>query len=694
MRTIPAIAMIAALLAAAAVPASADDPAPSAAAVRKGHPRIFVTPDTLAALREKVRTVGAADFATMRKADWIMKGKAAQGWSDIHNLPYPAFCWLVTGEKKYLDRVRDFLDAWSDRPDQDQYKTPEMLRAAAMAYDWTFNDLTPEQRKRYAAGLVKMADYCSKLWRHSDFNNHFVNESLSVLWAGVALSGDGIDDASAARFLKMGRAYIASAAAAANESAGEDGGQFEGFSYNDWGFARPLALTFEMWRTATGEDLFATSTFFKTQAAWHAYCLRPDTGTFVRAEDCPSGFGPGEDMRNFMLLCAARYHDPLAEWVAELAERKYVQHYWMDLLWRDYGLKARSPAELKLPTARLFARLGWVAMRSAWDDPRATFALFQCQDFFAGHQHADANSFVIHKSGSLAIDSGTYDESPHRGNYFCRSIAHNTVLVYDPAEKFNGATWGSGAGKGDGANDGGQLRPPAVDRAGQFKVGGPSDVGNIVAYRTGEHYVYVAGDATRAYSRDKLNEFTRQFVYLPPNVFICYDRVTTAKADFDTRWVVHCLQQPRLRGGTAFIREGRTTLFVAPVLPVGAKLSAVGGPGKEAWFDGRNYPPTQKKPDPQAGAWRVEVAQPRPERQQQFLVVMAAIPADSLDLPQPNGGGDIGRVEIAFIAQQKHYTIRLPRVGPLGGTLIVRDKDATGPILETADLATGIQAKH
>ncbi|HUT57983.1 MAG TPA: hypothetical protein VNA25_09065 [Phycisphaerae bacterium] len=32
-----------------------------------------------------------------------------------------------------------------------------------------------------------------------------------------------------------------------------------------------------------------------------------------------------------------------------------------------------------------------------------------------------------------------------------------------------------------------------------------------------------------------------------------------------------------------------------------------GGAGKASFVNGRNYPPTQKKPDPEHGSWRVEV---------------------------------------------------------------------------------------
>ncbi len=685
----PRLAYVLCCIAAMAVmapPALADEPA-----VRKGHPRIYVTPDTVAALKQRVAGPGAADLKKMRGAAWIMKQKPGTDYSYIHNLPYPAFHWLVTGEKKYLDQTKAFLAAFAADPPKDQYKTPEALRACAMAYDWVHADLTPAERRRFGRGILAMGDYCAKLWAHPPFSNHFVNESLAVLWAGVALADDGVDDKAAERLLALGRKHLSASHAAANEMAGDDGGQFEGFSYNDWGYARPLAYTYEMWRTATGEDLFKSSTFFRTQALWHAHCQRPDTGDFVRADDCPSGFGPGENLRNFMLLLAARYDDPLAQWLALQAERRFVQHCWMDMLWRDYDLEPKSPAELKLPTSRLFGKLGWVAMRSAWDDKNATFALFQCQDYYAGHQHLDANSFVIHKAGSLAIDSGTNDYGPHRRDYYSRSVAHNTMLIFDPEETFTGGAWGPG--KGQAVNDGGQLRRGALRRPGEFAKGGPNDVGDIIAYSAGEHHVYVAGDATHAYSDKKCKDFTRQFLFLPPGMFVVYDRVESVKAEQAKTWVLHTVNQPVVNNGPGFsARHRRGTLTGRVLLPLRADLKVVGGRGAESQVAGVNHPPTEKKPDPEAGGWRVELTGPvgHSEKREDFLVVLTALGPGELAMPQIKGGGGNTLVRITTAAQGRHYTIEFPRVGGLGGTLVVRDADRKN-VLANVKLIPGVR---
>jgi len=303
-------------------------------------------------------------FDRMQKASWIMKRRAGVDWSDCTNMGYPAFMYLVTGRREYLSKTKEFLDALVRRPPRNQYLTPEFIRAASTAADWVWNDLTSAERQKYARALISLAEWVlTKVWRHSDFNNHFVGEHLSVLYVAVLLDGEKIEPRRTAKLLSAGRGYLLKhALPAADEIAGAlnrrrwsktppyarylarpsdpsrrgaffVGGQAEGFSYNDWGYARPLVLTCEMWRTATGQDLFADSSFFRGQSVWHAYGLRP-RGTFARSEDCTSSLRPGANLKTFMHILAARLDDPLAEWLAGKYQWKYVQKGWQEILWR------------------------------------------------------------------------------------------------------------------------------------------------------------------------------------------------------------------------------------------------------------------------------------------------------------------------------------------------------------------------
>lgn len=97
--------------------------------------------------------------------------------------------------------------------------------------------------------------------------------------------------------------------------------------------------------------------------------------------------------------------------------------------------------------------MGHMIARTSWEDgldSNAVVAQMKVGElWFANHHHLDAGHFQIYYKGLLAGDSGRYNlyGSAHDGAYNKRTIAHNTMLVYDPNEKMS--YFGS-------VNDGGQ----------------------------------------------------------------------------------------------------------------------------------------------------------------------------------------------------------------------------------------------
>ena len=167
-------------------------------------------------------------------------------------------------------------------------------------------------------------------------------------------------------------------------------------------------------------------------------------------------------------------------------------------------------------------------MRDGWK-PDSTWIEFDCGPYLAKHQHLDQNQINIYHGGYLAIDSGadyTDSESPHYLNYYRRTVAHNSVLVYDPAEKF---FWSENLMPA--ANDGGQrmdssrywntIRSPKDWERHARPVGPRHPCGSSIMFPGKYHYAL--GDATNAYSREKLKKFTREIVYVPPqNTAVCF----------------------------------------------------------------------------------------------------------------------------------------------------------------------------
>ncbi len=582
-----------------------------ARSVRTGHPRVFITPESLEELKQRVETDRReiyTDIVNRLHEDWYREQMNEVGWSARGGIEAWGLLALLTEDPYYLEAIEEQFTAVSNDLPRNQYLTPSYLRGLSLVYDWTHSLVTPEQRERRAEVLCRLADYCRTIWRHNDFNNHFVAERMVVLYPGVVLHADGYFPDKVNSYLEEGKDFwLNHAIPAANQMAGQEGGHAEGFSYAGWGYAPHIAFAAELWRTAFGQDLYPEIPFLREYAAWNVHCMRPQDGAVVRSEDCHSGYkGNQGNEGTYMALLAARYHDGLAQYILSRIPRRYPQFRWGELLWHEPSVPVAQPESL--PLSRFFTGLGWVVTRSGWGEDD-TMAMFQCGDFYAGHQHVDNNSFVIHRGGALAIDSGVYDESPHRANYFCRSVAHNTITVFDPEEQFSNATW-SPRGTG-GSNDGGQLRGMPAGRFGEVFPGSQHDVGEIISYVAGDYFTYACGDATRAYSQNKLSLFTRGFLHIRPHLFIIFDRVVSTSADYKKRWLLHSIDEPDVEGKTITITQGKGKLICQTLLPERVSIEKVGGPGREFWVNGENYPP--QKSDPEAGAWRVEIS-PREEK--------------------------------------------------------------------------------
>ena len=207
-----------------------------------------------------------------------------------------------------------------------------------------------------------------------------------------------------------------------------------------------------------------------------------------------------------------------------------------EFLWRDDTVVPRDPAATtaaELPRERLFPGIGHVVLRDGWG-PDSTWIEFSCGPYFAKHDHLDTNQFVIYHKGHLALDSGadyTDTESPHYLNYYRRTVAHNTMLVYQPGETF---FWGEN--KWPAANDGGQRMDSSrfwnsVRSLEDWRrTRDLWDRGRIEAFDpVPGRYTYVRGDGTGAYHPSKVERFVRELAWLPrARVLFVLDRVRSA----------------------------------------------------------------------------------------------------------------------------------------------------------------------
>jgi len=395
-----------------------------------------------------------------------------------------------------------------------------------------------------------------------------------------------------------------------------------------------LTLLAELQRTTTGIDPAQHYSLFRNISNTYLYKLLPD-GT-------PSREGDNEypilDSRDTSVIGYAvnRFKDPYSAWL--LRNSGFFAKQWtlpvLEFLWNDPEVTPSDPAlasENDLPRQRYFPGVGHLAIRDGWMKD-STWIEFDCGAYLAKHQHLDQNQINIYHRGYLAIDSGadyTDSESPHYLNYYRRTIAHNSVLVYEPSEQF---FWSENLLRA--ANDGGQrmnssrywntIRSPKDWQ----RTRDLWDLGSmrVVDYVPGQYH-YALGDATRAYSVEKVKKFTREIVYVPPqNLLFVFDCVVSANPSFRKAWLLHGVNQPlvdqdlgqgtaeakELRNASTFrFREDKGELLVHSLLPRERVVTRRGGPGEEfytpgndnggPWGSGENWPlePAEGGPLPQ-----------------------------------------------------------------------------------------------
>jgi hypothetical protein len=361
----------------------------------------------------------------------------------------------------------------------------------------------------------------------------------------------------------------------------------------------------------------------------------------------------------------------------ELTPRSSVGVYaYKDFLWRDTTIGQGDLADFKL--SHMSPGPGYVYARSSWDDD-ATYFFFKCGDRFTAHQHLDVGHFLIYKHEELAGDGGHYDSfgSIHDVNYHLRTIAHSTILLYDPSETWPNIRAGNVTG-----NDGGQAHNwphhnGAVTDPAQWHEGRDLyDIADLIVFDDQGAYVYVAGDCTRAYSGDKMGCFTRQIIFLRPSTFVIFDRVQSKNPGFKKTWLLQAMKTPTRTDKHLVITNGKGRLFVQTLLPHDPDVQIVSGQ-KLYQYGGRNYPPSRDTgPAPEC---RIEVSPSRQRAWDYFLHVLSATDNEtqSVDMATMNVTDD----EIEVSVGQTKITFTTMRIG---GRI-----DLTGiPQLLTSDMSS------
>jgi len=629
MRISFSLLLVAALLAGVA---AAPAPARAAYAIPSGHPRIFFTSADIPSIANRCRTGGTHRQHYEKLLAFSDAGINANR-TDALFLPNYALVYVIhehwnqTGYSgggfevnKYGNFVRNALLSSSSN-----WGIDSKAAARAFAADWIWDRLSTADistiAPKYGAPQTSIPD--GHTWRDACTWDRLTQMSRSLLYAGSNADNGNY----ATEYQKvcwnienvMTKAFDLHGGAAAIGPSYETGHQF------------CRAWFIEAFTVATGVDGWTLSGKWPLEwGKWIALSTPPHRGTMAMKEDSRPQYG--DDYRNVALM-AARANDPyhqahnVKQWndiVSRSAGDYRNACIWCFVLWYDPTLPPYNPA-----TAPKAVRLGEGGTDQIYmctgRDANATWANFGAGMYLYGHQHQDEGSFIIHRKGNLIIDSGYYahywstDGGSHASNYFHRSIAHNTVHVYNPNEIFYWTAGGAVV-----LNEGGQVMPSSAPTYAQATTDPTFRPGKILRYETNDAYTYALADLATAYDQEaisasrnkpfqpnKLTHITREFIFLRPDFFVVFDRVGSVNPNFTKVWNVHFQAEPTIQGsgvqrrgnaeagiwdyaGASIARVtdpspsyGQGSLFLKSLLPKNRTMRKIGGNNRS--HDGYAY---------------------------------------------------------------------------------------------------------
>lgn len=603
--------------------------------------------------------------------------------------------YLVTGEAQFLTAAfvyADKLIAVTPRDLGGDYTQAGRIEAMGILYDWFFTNMGSSE---HSVGVTYREALVAAIKETLPFLSNYIcgsDNALSTIDWNCATS-PSFPDAVGGHSHQNNTEIVAALLAIVEEAPeleslldieyhnfselynparawiGVNGGHHMGWAY---GATYTFLDSIQMWEMAT-LDISMKEAWQGNIIDRYIYGTRGDT-TFPASGDAFKIDSQSETITAFSLWGSQHFGNTHAQ-------NYYNQHImpakngsrFNELLFWQPALPETSIETLDF--SRWFRNSGQILMRDTWDYPNATLLEFKSSSFRSvNHHHLDQNAFTLYYRAPLLVDSGYYGRggygNEHWHNYFTRTIAHNTLTVFDPDEAFYRTPSKDPICC---SNDGGQeFMPNGNPQLPDIQPGGTNHLDGITAYQYTPAFTYTRGNASKAYSDTKLdqnNGFIREIVFLrDPSywqhpVTVIFDKVTTVdgKENLTKRFLLHTVNEPEPLGGTPIsdgqylmtgntitVRNGAGMMFAQTLLPDNPILTKVGGaaltdnrflvPDRDAtdYSQVKNFAPD---PDPgdtdeDMGDWRVEISASVPAQREYFLNVLS-VADTSPSIPPP-----------------------------------------------------------
>jgi len=466
-----------------------------------------------------------------------------------------ASAYLVTGDLRTGEAARRLLLALSRTPNWCEsfmqrvlpgskgsapFYESDHLVAAALAYDWCYELLTPAERVEaaqgmYRAGVRQIAGWLptQNYWRRMNQGPIF-SSSLAL---GALAIRNVVPEAQAD--LDYGREAFLSALAACFD---EDGGHYEYFVY--WNFTLTHSVEGLTALSKADPKFMERIPSAVRRSMEFARAMRSTTtvGRFAGENFGDAGFGAPIDSR-VLLFFGRFFGDGKAD---ALWRENYAQSPGADIcaaLWYDPArFNNLADTEALDAPLRLFRGVGFANLRSgpATGNDAVSFSLMSGP---WGRSHGDKNSFILGAYGErFAIDPGMMTYSNPRHLQLKETAIHSVITIGNTGQD----------------HEQGDTRRPAarIERAassGDFSV--------------------VISDAAQAY-KPALVRARRAVFFARPDVWLMVDDVATGRPPAPIAWrMTSGVKNIELGDRAALLRGSRATLSLFSLESTGGMLA-------------------------------------------------------------------------------------------------------------------------
>ncbi len=366
-RRLQATLQAALLLSAAALAARAEE----TYQVRTSHPRLIV--EDVAAMARRCTGPLAEDYRLVKeRADAAVKRGGIEfvtnPWSIPEDLMNCGLAYLIERElghesRQYADVI---VKQWGDGGIIAN-REGSHFGYHALAYDWIYDALTPEQRVRYGDALGSWLRFFTDQpeillkWGHWEYNQTWGPIHLNVmncrdaltqkLFIALTITGAGTRyEADAKTFLDSWNRRVPAECLPAFDRMG--GVWSESYGHGAYGPVTVIPYAFQAWRTATGIDYFKQLKpwgYPVEEPRWVAYTMMPHNERTAWIDD-----GDGSKPAAFA-RAAPMLHDGLSQWFSDRGH-DWLRERWQRVACYDPAIPATPPdhaaAGLSFPRRR------------------------------------------------------------------------------------------------------------------------------------------------------------------------------------------------------------------------------------------------------------------------------------------------------------------------------------------------------